>query len=65
VQGIAVAIPKPINAERGLGARNPQGQGICGTSLRRSSFIWNNQTSLLASCAAPQMPLSRPRGIMR
>ena len=51
MQAIAVAIGKPINAERGPGARNPQGQGVCGASLRRSSFIWNNQTSLLASCA--------------
>jgi hypothetical protein len=65
VRGIAVAIPKPINAERGPGVRNPQGQGVCGASPRRSSFIWNNQTSLLASCATPQTPLSRPRGIIR
>jgi len=51
-QGIAVAIAKPINAERGPGTRNPQGQGVCGASQRHSSFIWNNQTSLLVHCPA-------------
>ena len=51
-QGIAVAIAKPINAGCGRMVRNPQGRGICSASLRRSSLIWNNQTSFLASCAA-------------
>jgi len=55
-QGIAVAIAKPINAERRLLARNLQGRGVCGATLRRSSLIWNNQTSLLASCAASANP---------
>jgi len=45
------SVIKPINAELGPGTRNPRGQGVCGPSRRHSSFIWNNQSSLLVSCA--------------
>ena len=53
---IVVAIAKPINAECGLWARNPQGRGVCGAWPRHSSFIWNNQISLLVPSPASTNP---------
>ncbi|TBW39332.1 hypothetical protein E0E54_02580 [Azotobacter chroococcum] len=40
--------------------RNPKGRDPFGAARRRSSFIWNDQTSLLAPCSAPNGPPSQP-----
>ncbi|WP_249347991.1 IS5 family transposase, partial [Rhodococcus erythropolis] len=40
--------------------RNPKGRGPSGAARRRSSFIWNDQTSLLVPCSAPNGPPLRP-----
>jgi hypothetical protein len=41
-------------------ARNPKGRAGFSAVLRYSSFIWNNQTSLLTPCPALKLDPARP-----
>jgi len=40
--------------------RNPKGRASFSAVLRYSSFIWNNQTSLLMPCPALKLDPARP-----
>jgi len=41
--------------------RNPKGRTCFCAALRYSSFIWNDQTSLLMPCSAQKQAPARPR----
>src|SRR5690606_14443817 len=55
------SLAKSRNAAWRYLPRNPKGRACFCATLRSSSLIWNDQTSLLAPCFAQKQAPARPR----
>jgi len=55
------SLAKSRNAAWRYLPRNPEGRACFFAALRYSSFIWNDQTSLLMPCSAKKQAPARPR----